>query len=366
MVSKLQRLPQDLGILGWDSISPTFFCAWIANIPCVFIGDPGAAKTTFQVRFARALELKLDVLDLQYLSTTRLLGIPNPEKLRVSVLEYVGGLLSTKPDVVILDELNRCQDQVQGIILEFLREGRLNNSYLKCKRVASCNPPANNLVGVHYLDYAQATRLIHIPIPNLSISLREQFIEDWNVQFVITPETKLLCQELNSLELLKPNPAHVKSIAIALLDSFNNIPVSGRQIDLLLRLLSASWTLEANGFHSFTGLDIARLGASIIPFQLTRNSWNISDGELFATQISKRLPDFPWKSDEVIKTQNLSVQVEQTQMKFQMMEIESILPHCKGTSLENFIAFEVFVAKAASDPRFQVEFDNWDLLEKLR
>lgn len=366
MLSKLSSLPNQLGILGWENVSPVFFCAWISNVPCVFIGDPGSAKTTFQVRFSKALDLKIDVLDLQYLSITRLLGIPNPEKLKLGFLDYVGGLLSTKPDVVILDELNRCQDQVQGIILEFLREGRLNNSYLKCKRIASCNPPSNNLVGVHYLDYAQATRLAHIPIPNLTLSLWDRFIDDWNSSYSIGDECRKNCQDLNNLQLENPDAKHLKSITNALLNSFNNIPVSGRQIDLLLRLLTASWTLEKNGYHSFSGLDIARLGSSIIPHQLTRNSWGINDHELFVNQLSKKLPDYPWQSNEILKTQNLSVQVEQTQMRFQLMDLETILPHCSGTTLENFIAFETFISKAVGDPRFHVEFDNWNLLEKLR
>jgi hypothetical protein len=365
MKSILMMLPEALGILGWEGIAPTFFCSWIANVPCVFIGDPGSAKTTFQIRFARALELKIDVLDLQYLSTTRLLGIPNPEKLKAGILEYVGGLLSTRPEIVILDELNRCQDQVQGIILEFLREGRLNNSYLKCKRMASCNPPTNNLTGVHYLDYAQATRLVHIAIPNLSISLWTQFIDDWNVTFDLSEEVKSLCQSIHSLELISPDPNHLKSISMALLNSFNKIPVSGRQIDLLLRLLTASWTLEYHNLHTFTALDIARLGASIIPYQLTRNTWGITESDLFINQLSKKLPDFPWKSEEVFKTQNLSVQVEQTQLKFQMYELEALLPHCNGTTLENFIAFEIFLEKAIANPRFNVKFDNWELMRSF-
>jgi hypothetical protein len=363
MASKLQLIPEQLGTYGWRNIAPLFMCSWLADVPSVFIGNPGSSKTTFHKRFCLALDLKVEVLDLQHLTTTRLLGLPHPDSLKIKVLDYVGGVADKKPDVVIFEELNRCFDHVQGLILEFIREGRLDNHYIKCKRIANCNPPSNVLVGVHFLDYAQATRLVNIPIPDLTTALWEKFIDEWQVSFKISAEAKEACKEANSVKMVQPDTERLKLIAFNLLNSIPNIPVSGRQIDNLLRLLSASWSFEKAGLHKFTALDLGRLCASLIPYQLTRNSWDIKDFETFATNLSQKLPNYPWGAEAFPKTQNLSVEVEALQLQYQKMELSDLLPLCSGTDLSNFIAFEVFVSRAAADPSYDVDFDGWETLK---
>jgi hypothetical protein len=363
VASKLQLIPEQLGTYGWRNVAPMFLCSWLADVPSVFIGNPGSAKTTFHKRFCEALGLKVEVLDLQYLTTTRLLGLPHPESLKQEVLKYVGGVADKKPDVVIFEELNRCFDHVQGIILEFIREGRLDQNYIKCKRICNCNPPSNVLVGVHFLDYAQATRLVNIPVPDLTTALWDRFIDDWQVSFKITPEAKTACKEVTHVKLVQPDNERLKLIAFNLLNSIPNIPVSGRQIDNLLRLLSASWSFEVAGLHKFKAIDLGRLCASLIPYQLTRNNWDIKDFETFATTLSSKLPNFPWSAESFPKTQNLSVEVETLQLQYQKMDLPELLTVCFGTDLSNFIAFEVFVSRAASDPAYDIEFDGWEALK---
>lgn len=359
-MSDLQKIIESLGILGWEDVAPTFFSSWIAGVPSVLIGEPGASKTTFQVRFCEALGQKVEILDLQYLTPSRLIGIPNPDKLKLGLLEYVGGLVASHPDVVILEEINRCHDSTQSLILEFLREGRLDKHYIKCKRIASCNPPGvNSLVGVHYLDYAQATRMVHIPVPNLTSSLTNKFVSEWGLRWKLNPEVGEACKYVDSIQLEKPPQDLFESISKSLIENLSEYKLSGRQIDTLLRLLCASWTLEKKKLHEFTAHDLGRLAVSVIPLTLSKTPWSIQP-DVLQIQVAKGLPNFPWK--DPIKTVlpfNASVEVESNKQKFQWMEIEDILPNIKGKKNENFIAFEILMEKILKSPAWDKPFDNF-------
>lgn len=360
-MSKLTTLPAQLHILGWEEVAPIFAAAWVSDVPAVFIGDPGAAKSTFQARFARALDLNVEILDTQFLTQTRLLGIPNPDKLKMAVLEYVGGVIAKRPDVVIFEEITRCFDHVQGLILEFLREGRLDQVYIKCKRIASCNPPTNDLVGVHHLDYAKATRLVHIQIPNLPKSMYKDFIGTWDVSRSVSPETKAICKQIHELQLVKPPKEKFESIAMSMLNFLGEYKVSGRQVDTLLRLLAASYAIEQAGLHDYTAKEIGMLGASIVPLQLTKNTWNTKP-EILATQLVKNLADYPWKQEVKKETKTASIKVEEAQFKFQGMTIENLLGHIKDNSLDCSIAFEILMQKVAESDEWKVPFDGFSKL----
>lgn len=358
-MSDLQVLIKELGILGWDEVAPVFFASWIAGVPSVLIGEPGAAKTTLQTRFARALGLKVEILDLQHLTPSRLLGIPNPDRLKEGLLEYVGGLIASHPDVVILEEINRCHDSTQSLILEFLREGRLDKYYIKCKRMASCNPPGvNSLVGVHYLDYAQATRMVHIQVPNLSSTLASTFIDNWNLDWAPDKETSDMCKHVHNLKPGQPPQEILKSIALSLISNLNEYKISGRQIDTLLRLLCASWTLEQEGLHTFNAHDLGRLATSVIPLTLCKTPWTIKP-EFLEVQVAKGLPEFPWQQELQKTSTNVSTLIEQAQRKYSAMEIEDILPNIKGKGPDHFIAFEILLQKITKSAAWNKPFDNF-------
>jgi len=359
--TELQKLPEYYGILGWEDVAPLFAVSWVSGVPCVFVGDPGSSKSTFQTRFARSLGLKVEILDLQYLTQTRLLGIPNPDKLKQGVLNYVGGVIANKPDVVILEELTRCFDHVQGLILEFLREGRIDNQYLKCKRIANCNPPQNDLIGIHYLDYAAATRLVHISIPNISNELMKTFIDNWDRYWEPRPQGIALAKQLDTLEIQTPPTDRFKEIANSVMTVLAEYRLSGRQLDTLMRLLSASWNIEQSGLHVFSALDIGRMAASIIPLQLTKNRWNI-DPEMLAIQVSRHLPDFPWSQRFEQKTQVASMKVEEAKQKFNTLSIKELAEISKKQDLDGFIAFETLLHKISAAPEFRVPFDNFEEL----
>lgn len=356
--TELQKLPEYFGILGWEDVAPIFATSWVASVPCVFIGDPGSSKSTFQVRFARSLGLKVEILDLQYLTQTRFLGIPNPDKLKQGVLNYVGGVMASRPDVVILEELTRCFDHVQGQILEFLREGRIDQQYLKCKRIANCNPPSNDLVGVHYLDYAKATRLAHISIPNLSNQLMKTFIDNWNIDWEPNPQGVELAKALEAIELKAPPTDKFKELATSVMTVLAEYRLSGRQLDTLMRLLSASWNIEQLGIHSFSALDIGRISASVIPLQLTKNKWNIAP-DMLAIQVSRHLPDYPWTEKFEQKNQIASMKVEEAKQKFSALSIKDLATLSLKQDLDGFIAFETMLRKMEIDPEFKIPFDNF-------
>lgn len=363
-ISKLQELPRLLGILGWEKISPIFCACWVADVPCVLIGDPGSAKSTFQLRFAKALGLKVEILDLQFLNTTRLLGIPNPEKLKEGFLEYVGGIIAKRPDVVICEELTRCFDHVQGYMLEFLREGRLDQQYLKCKRIANCNPPTNMLVGVHHLDYAKATRITHVPVPNISLALADTFLDSWTTQWVLDPKAVEIGESFKQVQLEQPPAAKLRQIAEPLIKALFEYNFSGRQIEILLRLLSASYSLEKSGLHSFTAADIGFLAASIIPLQLTKHKWPIKP-EMLATNLTKHLPDFPWQQSNSPEIQVSSVKVEMARQKFSLLSEADLLGYCADNTLEADVAFEILLEKIKDNPTFEVYFSDINQLASI-
>ena len=359
--TELQKLPEYYGVLGWEDVAPIFAVSWVSGVPCVFVGDPGSSKSTFQVRFARSLGLKVEILDLQYLTQTRLLGIPNPDKLKQGVLNYVGGVIANRPDLVILEELTRCFDHVQGMILEFLREGRLDNQYLKCKRIANCNPPQNDLIGIHYLDYAAATRLVHINIPNISNELMKTFVNNWGLDWEPDSKGIEIADKLNILEMQIPPVERFKEIANSVMTVLGDYRLSGRQLDTLMRLLSASWNIEQTGLHAFSALDLGRIGASVIPLKLTKNKWNI-DPDMLAIQISKHLADYPWSQKLEQKAQVASMKVEESKRKFSSLSIKELSQISFQQNLDGFIAFETMLNKISVAPEFRIPFDNFEEL----
>jgi hypothetical protein len=358
VASDLQNLPEGLGVYGWGNIAPLFFSAWVANLPCVLIGPPGSSKTTFVTRFSKALALKTETLDLPYLTSTRLLGIPNPDMLKQGKLVYIGGVIDSRPDVVIFDELTRCHPSTQSLTLEFLREGRLDQVFIKCKRVATANPPAGDLVGVSHLDMAQATRIVHCEVPSLASTLVSKFITEWNVFKPLPPEVIDACRYVNDTPMDLPPIDKLRPIALALAKGLSEYSLSGRQLDSLMRILTASYNLEVRGLHNFEALDLGRLAASVIPLKLTKNKWSIQP-EMLALQLAKHLPDFPWKQEVVESYQTASVAVEAAQQKFQMASLEELLRACKDGSLEGFVAFEALLKKVSTDRAWDIPIDNF-------
>jgi hypothetical protein len=356
--SDLQKLPEALGVYGWMEIAPLFFAAWVAGLPCVLIGPPGSSKTTFVTRFSRALALKTETLDLPYLTSTRLLGIPNPDQLKHGKLVYIGGLIDTKPEVVILDELTRCHPSTQSLVLEFLREGRLDQHYLRCKRVATANPPAGDLVGVSHLDMAQATRIVHCEVPSLAASLIGQFIAEWNTTKTISQEVVDACNYVNDTPMELPPPGLMGSIAKQIAQGLAQYSLSGRQLDSIMRLLTASYNLEQRGLHSFSALDLGRLATAVIPIRLTKNKWSI-EPQMLAHQLARHLTDFPWKQEQVEVYQTASVAVEAAQQKYQMATQSELLAACKQGGLEGFIAFEAFLKRIVTERDWDIPLDNF-------
>ena len=365
-MSKLTSLPSELGILGWEDLAPTFFAAFVAGIPSVFIGDPGAAKTTFLERYAQALGLRTAVLDAQFITQTKLLGMPNPDALRSGRLEYVGGIPAQDPELVIIDELTRMNDATQGLLLEFLRTGRLDRYYIKCKRVAACNPPTANLVGVHYLDYAQATRIVHIEVPTLKADLAKTFVDRWNLGYSISSETQETCQQVYNLTLTAPPKAKLSEIALPLIAYLQSFNINGRQIDSILRLLSASYTIEQSGLHSYSAEDIGSLIASVVPIQLTKHSWPVKEARLLAKNLTKHLADYPWKQVNQAQGSTQSMKVEEMEAQFKLSSLTELAQAAKESTLRGFVAFKVLLGKIAADPQFDIAFDNFEKLLELR
>jgi len=140
--------------------------------------------------------------------------------------------------------------------------------------------------------------------------------------------------------------------------------LSGRQLDTLLRLLTASWNLEEAQLHQYSAIDIGRLAASTIPLQLTKNKWSI-DSETLAMNVAKMLPDFPWTEQISSKVQVASVRVEENQLKYSSWEISALAKEALKADLDGFVAFEVMLKKIKDDPKFKVPFDNFSTLLKV-
>jgi hypothetical protein len=364
--SDLQIFVKDeLKTYGWEDVVPVFFASWVSGVPSVLIGDPGASKTTFLQRFSLALKEKTETLDLKYLTPTRLLGIPNPDKLRQGILEYVGGLIATRPRIVILDELTRCNDGVQSLILEFIREGRLDQTYIACKRVCTANPPMSGLVQVSYLDYANATRMVHIEVPNLSKELFPTFVKEWGLKWEPTQEACELAKYVNGLELKLPDAEKLQMMTTTILGSLVDYNINGRQLSNLMRLLVATYTIEQSGLHTYTSDDIGRVAVSIVPLKLTKNKWT-TQADVLASEVAKDLPLLPWQHKEKDNTSVIaSRQVEEIKKTLAEKQPEELIEIIKsGDQLNSFIAFGELIKNMAVNSSWNIPFDNFDAILK--
>jgi hypothetical protein len=184
------------------------------------------------------------------------------------------------------------------------------------------------------------------------------FIDTWDVSRVVSNETKVICKQLHELKLMKPPKEKFESIAISMLNFLGEYKVSGRQVDTLLRLLAASYAIEQAGLHNYTAKEIGMLGASIIPLQLTKNSWNTKP-EILATQLVKNLAEYPWKQELKKETKTASIKVEEAQFKFQGMTIDNLLSHIKDNSLDCSIAFEILMQKISEAEDWKIPFDGF-------
>jgi hypothetical protein len=205
---------------------------------------------------------------------------------------------------------------------------------------------------------AQATRIVHCEVPSLGAALVGKFIEEWNVAKPIPEVVADACKYIHTTPMDLPPAELFYSIAKSLAKGLNEYSISGRQLDSLMRLLTASYNIEKRGLHEFSALDLGRLATSIIPLKLAKTKFSIQP-DMLAIQLAKHLTDNPWKQAQTETYQTASVAVEAAQQKYGMASLDELLMASKAGGLDGFVAFEALLKKIVADRAWDVPIDNF-------
>jgi len=134
---------QQFGIYGWKEQDENLVMAsLLTGDPLLMIGNHGCAKTHVANKVAEALGRKSLVYDASKAMFEDVLGYPNVEKLKQSVVEYVPSPVTVwDKELILIDELNRAIPELQSKWLEVIRSRKIMGFPTKVKWVwAAMNP----------------------------------------------------------------------------------------------------------------------------------------------------------------------------------------------------------------------------------
>lgn len=158
---------EELGIYGWEDITPTLVSALSLRLPILFIGNHGGCKTTGAQKIGAVLYRgKFGDYEVPNLKFEDLVGFTNPKAITENKLEFVPTPISIwDKEVILLDEINRANPFLQSKLHELVRRRTVMGFTTKVKQVfGAINPPA--LYETTYLDMALASRFVLVRVPN--------------------------------------------------------------------------------------------------------------------------------------------------------------------------------------------------------
>lgn len=331
--SGLKTILNQLDLFGYDELSAAILTAFLSDTPLLLTGVPGTAKTTIALRLAKVMQKTSIVMDVPHITIERLLGIPNPFAMeKDKSLEYVGGLVALKPELVVLDELTRGNPIIQSYIIELVRERRINNVHLGCAIIAAANPPSTTLQNINYLDMALASRFCTFELPKPTADILNQIAEGVTVEKDNYP----LSLDLKSLFSAPVTfPDQVRGLAKQLIPQFKSYGINGRQIFNLLSILAKALELEQLGIHDYSRFDIGYLVASLIPCKVVRSNelQNTSFYEV-AANIARVLPEQPFKNNKSAlgDPTSLAGEIDRMLADIQSQSLKSLIQIARGTT----------------------------------
>ncbi len=138
-----------------------------AGLPVLLSGSHGIGKSQYLEAYARSRGCDVYVLDLSLLEATDLTGLPylSEGRTRFAPPSTLPPSDATRPCVLVLEELNRCDRSVRQPCLQLLTTRRLNDYRLPndCF-LAACVNPENAGYEVDPFDPALASRFITLHV----------------------------------------------------------------------------------------------------------------------------------------------------------------------------------------------------------
>ena len=150
-----------------SQLSKTLDVARFSDLPVLLIGAHGIGKSEFLTNYANQKGLELTILDLSLLEPTDLTGIPMilENKTHYATPALLPDSLSTKPHMLVLEELNRCPLAMRQPCLQLLTARHLNEYTLPQNTfLVACMNPSDEEYDVDELDPALSSRFLTLPI----------------------------------------------------------------------------------------------------------------------------------------------------------------------------------------------------------
>ena len=150
-----------------SQLSKTLDIARLSDLPVLLIGAHGIGKSEFLTNYAYQQGLELTILDLSLLEPTDLTGIPVilENKTHYASPALLPDSQSTKPHMLVLEELNRCPLAMRQPCLQLLTARHLNEYTLpKNTFLVACMNPSDEEYDVDDLDPALSSRFLTLPI----------------------------------------------------------------------------------------------------------------------------------------------------------------------------------------------------------
>jgi MoxR-like ATPase len=175
-----QSLTEAIGIWGWAHLDSILLAALVTELPLLFKGTHGTAKTMAVERIAANLDVALRHYNAAILNYDDLIGIPMPDE-KAEGLKFIASANAIwGAEFVFFDEISRCRPDLQNKLFPIIYERVVVGERLsKLKyRWAAMNPPApqnldpkttasNYYLGSEPLDMALTDRfgfIVEVPL----------------------------------------------------------------------------------------------------------------------------------------------------------------------------------------------------------
>lgn len=170
---------KDLGIIGWEGIELTVISAILADLPILFIGGSGAAKTVAAKLIAQSLlgdKLKWAVYECPHIQMDDIVGLPDMKSLQGgTMVRFIGTPISVwNINAVVLDEITRAPETTANKLLELVRTKSVFGMPTPLQLVFSTGNPPTREYATKRLDRAMTSRFVVIPVPEYSDLTEDQ------------------------------------------------------------------------------------------------------------------------------------------------------------------------------------------------
>lgn len=282
-----------IGIFGWDDLEHVLLCSLALRLPLLLLGKHGTNKTDGVKNISRSFfgkKSKIQKYTVPLLSSSDLLGYPNPHSLKENKVEYVQTNLSVQDkNVIILDELTADNLLVSHKILELIRSKEIMGNVIDSLKwvTATCNPPGQEY-NVAYLEPQLVSRFVCLEVPHdleekdmINVALRGNK-SNFEKRKAFKNYVKAMKKKIDVVEkpLRKRAAKAAAEIARTLSKSSKGIYLSGRDMSKMTQLIYA--VLSTKDLYSVTTDTILTIVEACVPdlSGLTRTSIDISEGTL--------------------------------------------------------------------------------------